>query len=75
MAKAFGCSESGIRDALSWNKRTRKKKTSYQEQDQGKVAAYQEPIKDVPPEKIAYVDECGLDTYLYRKYAYAPRGR
>jgi len=41
----------------------------------GKVAAYQEEIKDISPEKIAYVDECGIDTYLYREYGYAPRGQ
>ncbi len=29
----------------------------------------------MPPEKIAYVDECGIDTYLYREYGYAPRGQ
>ena len=52
-----------------------KKITGYQEQDQQKVAAYQEEIKDIPPEKIAYVDECGIDTYLYREYGYAPRGQ
>ena len=40
-----------------------------------KVAAYQEEIKDIPPEKIVYVDECGIDTYLYREYGYAPRGQ
>ena len=34
-----------------------------------------EEIKDIPPEKIAYVDECGIDTYLYREYGYAPRGQ
>ena len=22
---------------------------------------------------MVYVDECGIDTYLYRKYEYAPR--
>ena len=49
--------------------------TSYQEQDRQKVAAYQEEIKDIPPEKIAYVDESGIDTYLYREYGYAPRGQ
>lgn len=26
-------------------------------------------------EKIAYVDECGIDTYLYREYGYALRGQ
>lgn len=29
----------------------------------------------MPPGKIAYVDECGIDTYLYREYGYAPRGQ
>lgn len=52
-----------------------KKTVRYQEQEQQKVAAYQEQIKDIPPEKIAYVDECGIDTYLYREYGYAPRGQ
>ena len=48
---------------------------SYQGQDQQKVAAYREEIKDIPPEKIAYVDESGIDTYLYREYGYALRGQ
>ena len=53
-----------------------KKKTSrYQEQEQQKVEAYQEQIKNIPPEKIAYVDEYGIDTYLYREYGYAVRGQ
>ena len=26
-------------------------------------------------EKIAYVDECGIDTYLHREYGYAARGQ
>ncbi len=35
---------------------------------------YQERIKDIPKEKIAYIDESGIDSCLYREYAYAPRG-
>ena len=27
------------------------------------------------PQKIAYADECGIDTYLYREYGYAPQGQ
>ena len=54
---------------------TKKKTTRYLEQDPEKVAAYQEKIKDIPSEKVAYVDECGIDTYLYREYGYAPRGQ
>ncbi len=29
---------------------------------------------NIPFENIAYVDETGIDTYLYRGYGYAPRG-
>ena len=29
----------------------------------------------MPPEALVYVDECGIDQYLYREYAYAPRGQ
>lgn len=65
---AFGTHFGGI-------KSREKKTTRYQDQDRQKVAAYLEEIKDVPPEKIAYVDECGIDTYLYREYGYALRGQ
>ena len=35
---------------------------------------YQYEISDVPLENIAYVDESGLETYLFREYGYAVRG-
>lgn len=73
--RCFGCSESGIGYALRRYKITRKKTVRYQEQNRQKAAAYQEETKDIPPEKIAYVDESGIDTYLYREYGYAPRGQ
>ena len=63
------------RRASAAQNNTKKKTTRYQEQAQQKVAAYQEQIKDISPEAIAYVDECGIDTYLYREYGYAPRGQ
>lgn len=56
-----------------WNY-AKKKTTRYKEQDPKKVEAYLEEIKDIPPENIAYVDESGIETYLYREYAYALRG-
>ena len=31
-------------------------------------------MKDVPVEKIAYVDESGINSYFDRDYGYAPRG-
>lgn len=52
-----------------------KKATGYREQDEKKVAAYQAEIRVYPKEKIVYVDECGIDTYLYREYGYATRGQ
>ena len=56
-----------------WKSRE-KKATRYQEQDYDKIAAYKYEIIDVSPEKIAYVDETGIDSYLCREYGYAPRG-
>lgn len=53
----------------------KKKQTTYQEQDAEKVAAYKKEIAGIPPEKIAYVDESGIESYLYRRYGYAPRGK
>ena len=46
----------------------------YREQDPEKIKAYQAEIAGIPPDRIAYVDETGIDTYLYREYGYAPRG-
>lgn len=40
-----------------------------------KVKEYLEEIKDIPEEKIAYVDETGIDKCLYREYGYAPCGQ
>lgn len=34
-----------------------------------------EKLKNIPSENLVYVDECGIDQYLYRKYAYSPRGQ
>jgi len=36
---------------------------------------FAEKIKAIPPERLVYVDECGVDQYLYREFAYAPRGQ
>jgi len=32
-------------------------------------------LKTIAPESLIYVDECGFDHFLYREYAYAPRGQ
>ena len=57
-----------------WRSRE-KKATTYEEQSYDKVAEYKYEIADIPPENIAYVDETGIDRYLYREYGYGPRGQ
>ncbi len=32
-------------------------------------------MKAIPAPQIVYVDDCGVQEYLYRKYAYSPRGQ
>ena len=38
------------------------------------MAEYHEVIKDIAPKTIVYIDEMGIDTFIYRPYAYAKRG-
>ena len=52
----------------------KKKTTRYFEQDPQKVKEYIEKIKYLSKEKIVYVDETGIDKFLYRKYARALKG-
>jgi hypothetical protein len=32
-------------------------------------------ICSLPKERLYYIDECGISNYIYREYAYAPRGK
>lgn len=60
--------------ALKQIKVTFKKTTSFKEQDSEKVAEFLDildSLKDLP---VVYIDETGIDRYLYRPYARAPRG-
>ncbi len=34
-----------------------------------------EKLKSISSESLVYIDECGIDQYLHREYAYAPRGQ
>lgn len=38
------------------------------------MSAYLQVIAGIPKEKLAYVDETGIDSYLYRTHCYAPKG-
>lgn len=66
--------DSGKKSAQTAEYNTKKKTKHYQEQDPQKVEEYKEKIKDIPQEKIAYVDETGIDEFLYREYARSFRG-
>ncbi len=38
------------------------------------MTEYLEKIKDIPKDEIVYIDETGIQQYLSREYAYAPKG-
>lgn len=73
IAEEFGCSVAAICLAMKRLKSTRKKDNRIPGAGRKKVAAYQAKIRAYPKEKNVYVDECGIDTYLYREYGYAAR--
>ena len=54
---------------------TRKKSTPYKEESSKQVEAYLEKIKDIPKEKLVYIDETGIQTQMYRQYARNKRGK
>lgn len=40
-----------------------------------KVAEYIDKIKDIPFDRLVYIDETGIDGYVYRPRAWSRRGR
>ena len=46
----------------------------YYEQDAQKVKEYLKNIRDIPPEKIVYVDETGIDKCLSSEYGRSLKG-
>ncbi len=47
----------------------------YKESDESSRQSFVEKLKTIPSKTLVFVDECGIDQYLYREYAYAPRGQ
>ena len=47
----------------------------YKEQQPQKVADYLQEIEQIPKDKIACVDETGVDSYLHRECCWSPRGQ
>ena len=48
--------------------------TSFKEQDSEKVAEFLDILDNLKDLSVVYIDETGIDRYLYRPYARAPRG-
>ncbi|WP_425865209.1 IS630 family transposase [Streptococcus danieliae] len=52
----------------------KKKTTSYREQDPEKVRQYKDSLEVLSDLPVVYIDETGIDTYLHRSRARAPKG-
>jgi len=44
------------------------------EKCEAKRALFRKTVENIPPEQLFYIDECGVNQYLYREYGYAPKG-
>ena len=62
----FGCHSSSVLKRLRKLWLREKKSTFYKEQAPKQVEAYLEKIKDIPKERLVYIDETGIQTQLYR---------
>ena len=74
IAAHFDCAVPSVWPTLKQIHITLKKTTSFKEQDPEKIAEFLDilnRLKDLP---VVYIDETGIDRYLYRTYARAPRG-
>ena len=70
----FNCVVPSVWAALKQINVTLKKTTSFKEQNPEKVDEFLyilNILKDLP---VVYINETGIDRYLYRPYARAPRG-
>ena len=74
IAAHFDCAVPPVWVALKQIKVTLKKTTSFKEQDPEKVAEFLDILDNLKDLPVVYIDETGIDRYLYRPYARAPRG-
>ena len=75
IAEVFGCHPSLVLKRLRKLRLREKMSTFYKEQAPKQVEAYLEKIKEIPKEKLVYIDETGIQTQMYRQYAYSKRGK
>ena len=74
IAVHFDCAVPSVWTAVKQMHVTLKKTTSFKEQDPEKVAEFLDILNSLKDLPIVYIDEMGIDRYLYRPYAWAPRG-
>ena len=75
IAEVFGRHSSSVLKRLRKFRLREKKSTFYKEQYLKQVEAYLEKIKDIPKEKLVYIDETGIQMQMYRQHARSKRGK
>ena len=76
IAVHFDCAVPSVWASLKQINVTLKKTTSFKEQNPEKVAEFLDVLDNLKDLPVVYIDidETGIDRYLYRPYAQAPRG-
>ena len=74
IAAHFDCAVPSVWAALKQIHVTLKKTTSFKEQDPEKIAEFLDILNSLKDLPVVYIDETGIDRYLYRSHARAPRG-
>ena len=74
IAVHFDCVVPSVWAALKQINVTLKKTTNFKEQNPEKVAEFLDILDNLKDLPVVYIDEIGIDRYLYRHYARAPRG-
>ena len=74
IAAHFDCAVPSVWAALKQIHVTLKKTTSFKEQDPEKIAEFLDILNSLKDLPVVYIDETGIDRYLYRPYERAPRG-
>ena len=47
----------------------------YKERDENKRSEFREKISAIPSKSLVFVDETGIDSYIYREFGRAPKGQ
>ena len=75
IASHFGCGKDAVARALKKLGFTRKKKQKiYKERDESKRKIFVDKINETPEDQLVFLDESGIDTFLYKEYGRAKRG-